>query len=51
MKQTMVEESRPPLRQVPTGTSATSRRSTDFSKRARNSSGSALPSSLSSGVQ
>ena len=45
------EESRPPHRHIPTVTSATSRRSTALSNRARKSSGSADPGSLSRGVQ
>ena len=48
---TIDDESMPPDRQVPAGTSATRRRSTDRSKRARNSAGSAGASVESVGVQ
>ncbi len=51
MTQTIVEESRPPDKQVPTVTSATSRRSTALLKAARKTSGSAGALAESSGCQ
>ncbi len=51
MKPTTVDESRPPEREAPTGTSLTRRLSTLSRKRRRKSAGSSLPSRESTGVQ